>query len=89
MARRQKTKLKEKAKRVFALEVAMADGASRVQKIEALQALGVKISRKADTVRVNKKVAKAAFDAGEFLNYVEERRKAANRRRNERRRRRS
>jgi len=87
MARRHKAKRNEKTLKILALERAMAIDATRIQKIEALQALGVKISRKADSARVDKKVKEAAYDAGEFLNDVDERRKAANCRRNRQRRR--
>lgn len=80
MARRHKTKRNERASRILALEAALADGATRIQKIEALQAFGVKISRKADSKRVNGKMLDAAADAGEELSEMDKRHKAANRR---------
>jgi uncharacterized transporter YbjL len=79
-------KLNEKAKKILALEAAANEEATRVQKIEALQALGIKISRKADKKRVSKKMEGAILEAGDFLHAVEQRRKAANRRKRNRRR---
>ena len=87
MSRRQKIKKARKIKDITTLEAAIANGASRKRKIEILNRLGNKISSKANSKRVEKKVSDAAFEAGEYLEKFDKQRKAANRRKRERQRR--
>lgn len=79
MSRRKKAKRKQIIENCIVLENALRNG-TRVQKIDAMALFGVKISKKSDSKRVDRKIVDAACVAGEIVDKMKKQKSKRNRR---------